>query len=208
MRTARMFFSEEEIVKECNKYLLNVSVNGDWEEGFRAYRALQKQRVPLDVSGFSLLMTSCAVAKPPNSAASAAVLAEMRKAGVKLTATHFNRAISCCKLAKTWRRALVVFKAMRECGFKPSTATLELLTDACATANAEDAPDVYSALRAHDVPEFVAYTASMKCVYGPTVTWGAKSDVGIAMLDGGAGAALPVKRKPARTRKVATSIWP
>ena len=33
-----------------------------------------------------------------------------------------------------------------------------------------------------------------QCVYGPTVTWGAKSDVGIAMLDGGAGAALPVKR--------------
>jgi hypothetical protein len=31
-------------------------------------------------------------------------------------------------------------------------------------------------------------------VYGPTVTWGAKSNVGIAMLDGGAGAALPVKR--------------
>ena len=28
MRTARMFFSEEEIVKECNKYLLKVSVNG------------------------------------------------------------------------------------------------------------------------------------------------------------------------------------
>jgi hypothetical protein len=51
---------------------------------------------------------------------------------------------------------------MRECGFKPNTATLDLLTEACATANAEDAPDVYAALRAHDVPEFVAYTASMK----------------------------------------------
>ena len=60
---------------------------------------------------------------------------------------------------------------MRECGFKPSTATLELLTDACATANAEDAPDVYSALRAHDVPEFVAYTASMKVhVHAPPLS--------------------------------------
>jgi hypothetical protein len=53
-------------------------------------------------------------------------------------------------------------QAMREYGFKPVTATLDLLTEACATANADDAPDVYAALRAHDVPEFVAYTASMQ----------------------------------------------
>ena len=70
--------------------------------------------------------------------------------------------INTCKLAKTWRRALVVFKAMRELGFPANTASLDLLCDACATANADDAPDVYTALRAHDVPEFVAYTASMR----------------------------------------------
>ena len=51
---------------------------------------------------------------------------------------------------------------MREAGFKATTASLDLLCEACSYANAEDAPDVYSALRAHDVPEFIAYTASMR----------------------------------------------
>ena len=57
-----------------------------------------------------LLLTACSVSKPPNSAAAAAVLAEMRRCDAPLTATHFNRVINCCKIAKTWRRALVVFK--------------------------------------------------------------------------------------------------
>jgi hypothetical protein len=30
------------------------ALTGDWEEGFKAYRALQKQRVALDVGGFSV----------------------------------------------------------------------------------------------------------------------------------------------------------
>ncbi len=59
---------------------------------------------------------------------------------------------------------------MREYGYKPSTGTLDLLCDACGSANAEDAPDVYTALRAHDVPEFVAYSASMKVPYPSRAT--------------------------------------
>ena len=49
---------------------------------------------------------------------------------------------------------------------------------------------------------------SVQCVYGPSVTWGAKSAVGIAETDAGAdGKALATKRKPKAVRKVTSAIW-
>jgi hypothetical protein len=105
--------------------------------------------------------------------------------------------MNTCKEAKTWRRALVVFKvrtvavvcavewsvvvnasrimcvcdvalalhayqSMRDYGFKATTASIELVCEACAMANADDAVDVYSALRGHGLSEFLCYTAAMK----------------------------------------------
>ena len=47
-----------------------------------------------------------------------------------------------------------------------------------------------------------------QCVYGPSVTWGPKSTVGIAQTDAGAGdAPILKKKKPKTVRAVTSSIW-
>ncbi len=59
LKTAHLHDPPAIMVKEVNKYLLRVSVSGDWEEGFRAYRALQRAGVPLDQTGFSVSGGHC-----------------------------------------------------------------------------------------------------------------------------------------------------
>jgi hypothetical protein len=89
-------------------------------------------------------------------------------------------------------------------GCTPNSASVDLVVAAGGCANADDAVDVYSALRGFGIPEFLCYTAAMKCVFGPGATWGAKSDVGIAHIDSSV-EPLKTKRKPAPQRCVASS---
>lgn len=54
------------------------------------------------VVGCQLLIVACGSASPPNSAAAAAVLSEMKRQGLPLTVSHFNRyhvfvfTLCCC----------------------------------------------------------------------------------------------------------------
>lgn len=89
-------------------------------------------------------------------------------------------------------------------GLKPTSASLDLIVEAASAANADDAVDVYTSLRGFGVQEFIAYTASMKCVFGPGSTWGDKSGPGIAVIESSV-EPLKTKRKPQPSRRVAAS---
>lgn len=116
---------------------------GAWRDAFRAYGGMLQCRVPPTRATYQAMITACKHAKPPNSAAAVAVLAEMRRRGQPIPASLFNRVIDACRLTGSWRRALTVFQAMVEAGCTPTTATYDTLGQACAKARIEDAPDVY-----------------------------------------------------------------
>lgn len=141
---------------------------GAWQDAFRTYGAMLRTRTQPDQSTFQMMIAACKSASPPHSAASVAVLAEMRRQRLDITTTMFNRVIDACRLEGAWRRALTVFQALREAGCTPTTATYQVLGEACAQAARDDVPDVYTAMKYSGVPEFLAYSVSMKAVEGLT----------------------------------------
>lgn len=168
VRVSDRRLAPHEIKSSLHRFLVYCASSGAWKDAFHTYGSMLQCRVVPDLTTFQHMIAACKHATPPNSAAAVAVLAEMRRRHVPISASTFNRVIDACRLSGSWRRGLTVFQAMMEAGCKPTTVTYDTLVEACAHASREDAPDVYSAMKYSGVPEFIAYSASMKAIHENT----------------------------------------
>ena len=90
-----------------------------------------------------------------------AVLDEMITEGLATHSTFHVCIGAIARTPKSWRHAVLVFGKMRKAGHKATTATYEVLTQACVEA---DPTDAYDALKFAGVPEFFAYSISRRAL--------------------------------------------
>jgi hypothetical protein len=78
--------------------------------------------------------------------------------------TVFNLVLDVCRVARAWRRGLIVFQAAIKSGLTPTTTTYELLCKCAEGLSRDDALDVYAAFKAAGVPHQIAYAASVRTI--------------------------------------------
>ena len=147
---------------------------GDWAGAIACYAQYTVHGFVPDKFAFQCIIGACKRATPPQVNRAVLVLDEMDRQGVPVGVEHYNAVIDTCRAGGSLRRGLQVFEKMtgRGGGNKslcvPNTTTYALLAKLGNEAKADEAPEIYEALKFAGVPEYIAYTAAASHLFKGT----------------------------------------
>ena len=154
--------NEDHILAEYRRVLARCSHIGAWQLALECHICMAKQDLPRDARAYRQVITSLKnspVAVPIQ--VTMAVCDEMIAEGLASHSMFHICMGAIAKSPKSWRHAVLLFGKLRKAGFKATSATYEILTQACAEA---DPTDAYDALKFSGVPEFFAYSISRRAL--------------------------------------------
>jgi tetratricopeptide (TPR) repeat protein len=146
----------DHLLAEWRRLLAKCASIGAWRLALECHICMSKQHLPRDESTYRNVVTAVKHAKHMvPSQVIVAILDEMIDEDMAEQRTFHVCMGAVARNKKAWRHSILIFQKMRQNGHKATSASYEILTQACTEANPTEC---YDALKYAGVPEYFAYS--------------------------------------------------